>query len=133
MRARLLVLSVKCASCEFESDNASAVYGHAGAKHARPLRPIRHGTTAGYQAELRRGLTPCRACRRAWRMYYQRRNGTGSMAGRRLRKMRALKKDGGRSTLRAIRVAARRRRMGAVVTSGQRLTKYARATMRGEQ
>lgn len=123
---------MKCASCDFESDNASAVYGHAGSKHAKPLKPIRNGTTAGYQAELRRGITPCRTCRKAWRIYYQRKRGIGSMAGRRLRRMRALKRDGGRSILRAYKVAARRRRMGTV-TSGEKWTKAAREIIRGEK
>ena len=115
------------------SENPSAVWGHAGSKHKKPLKPIRHGTTAGYQAELRRGMTPCRTCRKAWRMYYQRRNGTGSLVGRRLRRMRALKKDGGRSTLRAIRIAARRRQMVGTVTSGEKWTKQAREILRGDK
>lgn len=37
--------------------------------------PIRHGTIGGYQAELRRGLKTCVTCKKAWRMYWQKKNG----------------------------------------------------------
>lgn len=107
---------MKCASCDFESDSPSSVWGHAGAKHVRVPKPIKHGTIAGYQMELRRGEQTCYACRRAWRLYYQRKYGVGSLAARKARKVRARKKDGGRSVLRAIRLRAYKKRYGTCMS-----------------
>ncbi len=42
----------------------------------RPPAVCPHGTTAGYQCHLRRAETACSACRTAWRIYYQKRNGS---------------------------------------------------------
>lgn len=58
-----------CPQCDYAGTERQ-VHGHIGAKHVRKLKPIKHGTVAGYKAEKRRGLTTCPACKTAWRRYY---------------------------------------------------------------
>lgn len=62
-----------CQLCDYTGTEVQ-VTGHIGGKHVRRVRPIKHGTTAGYQVELRRKLPTCPACRAAWRRYYRSRN-----------------------------------------------------------
>lgn len=42
------------------------------AKRAQQLRPIAHGTRAGYHAHLRRDIEPCQRCRAAHARYMAR-------------------------------------------------------------
>lgn len=65
---------MNCPTCGKEFESEARLNGHIGGAH-RALKPVKHGTVAGYLAERRRGLQTCRSCRRAWRIYYQRRNG----------------------------------------------------------
>lgn len=64
-----------CGVCDYESMSEQAVWGHIGAKHRKGLKPIRHGSTNGYQAERRRGMPTCPACRAAWSAYYRAKRG----------------------------------------------------------
>lgn len=64
-----------CEQCDADFQSQIELRGHILGKHSRkrPLvgedhpawKPINHGTNAGYQQEIRRGLETCEACRRA--------------------------------------------------------------------
>lgn len=59
-----------CAMCVYEGTE-SQVQGHIGGAHSRRIKPVRHGTTAGYRAERRKGMVSCGACKAAWRRKFQ--------------------------------------------------------------
>lgn len=68
----------ECEICEEQYETEQALWGHIGGKHwSRQKRKPQHGTPAGYLRHNREKSEVCTPCKKAWRIYYQKRRTGG--------------------------------------------------------